>query len=278
MAYAPKHQRQLNGTSTAGEDCWVRAVSMAIDFATKGHAVPTVAAVRARAGVPTGAGNTANQEKAAESYDTSKETGGRKPVKFDRRVAAPWADATGPLQNGDKAVVVSLSYRVVNEKKPTLSGDRAFMGNHSIMFLGSRQTAAGVEVKAWDSLYDGRRTGIPKGPQWWPLWLVRDAAAAFAGYGEWTGGVIPTATLLVSAPPTPPTNPEPEPPVDLPDLPTREEEMEEALNEERAALVDFIVRATERIADLDRINPPNTQQATAFVAEGVAPETEASEV
>jgi hypothetical protein len=243
-----------------------------VDFATKGGAVPTMASLRSRMGVPSGATNTANQKQGAESYDTPKETGKRKPVSFQRKVAAPWADFVGPLQNGDKAVVISLSYRIVNEKRPSLSGDPRFMGNHSVMFLGSRETSNGIEVKSWDSLYDGRRTGIPKGPQWWPLWLVRDAAAAFAGAGKVTGGIVPTSPPRVVSPPS--SNPEPEPPVDIDDVISREREMEEALNEERAALIDFIVRAQERIGELDRLLPTNTQQALAVVMEGTSEEPE----
>ena len=280
MAYQPKHQRQLNGTPTAGEDCGVRSTSMAIDFATKGKTVPTMTALRTRMGVKTGATNTAQQKQGAESYNTSAETGGRKPIKATRYVGAPWSVFVGPLKNGNVAVVLSLSYKVINNKKPNLSGDKAFMGNHSVMFLGSRQTANGVtEVLSYDSLYDGRRTGIPKGPQWWPLWLLEDACNEFAkpaGPGKATGLIIPTPALIsVPKPPEPQPEPEPEPPVDIPDLPdrpSREQEMENALNEERAALVDFIVAAQERIEELDRINPPNTQQALAIVSDGQSPE------
>lgn len=274
MTYQPKHQRQLNGTLTAGEDCGVRSTSMAIDFATRGATVPTVAALRTRMGVKTGPTNTSQQQKGAQSYDTPAETGKRKPVVFNRQSPAAWSEFVGPLTNGDKAVVLSLDYGIVNDKKPNVSGDRAFDGNHSIMFLGSRQTAQGTEVKAWDSLYDGRRQGIPKGPQWWPLWLVRDACAAFAGAGRATGGIVPYSPLLVpAAPPPGPMPPDPEP-IELPDLPSREQQMEDALNEERTALVDFIVAAQERIAVLDRINPPNTRQALAVVSSGAAEETD----
>jgi len=277
MSYLPRHQRQLNGTPTAGADCGVRSTSMAIDFATKGKTVPTVTALRSRMGVKAGSTTTADQQRGAQSYNTPEETGGRKPIKFNRHVGVPFSTFVPALKNGSVAVVLSLSYKVVNNKKPGLSGDPNFMGSHSVMFLGSRQTASGgTEVKAWDSLYDGRRASIPKGPQWWPLWLVEDACAAFAaaaGAGKATGGIVPTPALLsVPVPTPPPPDPEPEPPIDLPESPTREQEMEEALNEERAALVDFIVAAQARILELDRINPPNTQQALAVVEDGQSPE------
>jgi hypothetical protein len=281
VSYQPKHQRQLNGTATAGEDCGVRSTSMAIDFATKGKTVPTVLALRTRMGVKAGSTTTADQKKGAESYDTKAETGGRKPIKANRQVGVPFDTFVPALKNGNVAVVLSLSYKVVNNKKPNLSGDRAFNGSHSVMFLGSRTASGGgTEVLSWDSLYDGRRTGIPKGPQWWPLWLVEDACNAFAaaaGSGKATGLIIPTPALLSVPAPTPPPTPEPEPPdlpdvPDLPNLPTKEQEMENALNEERTALVDFIVAAQLRIEDLDRINPPNTQQALAVVVDGQSPE------
>jgi hypothetical protein len=263
MGYQPKHQKQLNGSATAGEDCWVRSVSMAIDFATKGAQVPSVDAIRNRANNPSGGGNTADQERAAESYDTPGETGQRQPVKYDRKVGAPWGDFTGPLQNGDKAVVLSIDYGIVNDKKPGLSGDPGFDGNHSVMFLGSREGGDGIELKAYDSLYDGRRSGIPNGPQWWPQWLAKDAAAAFAGSGKATGGVVPTSYLLDGDP-----EPEPPPTSSSPDPAA----MESALIEERAALVTFTADAERRIAYIDTIIPPNLSAATAVVSSGVTAE------
>jgi hypothetical protein len=270
---------------------------MAVDAATRGGVRPSVEDIRTRARNPTGAGNTADQERAIESYDTPGETKGRKPLVYQRMLARPWADAQGPLDNADKAVIIAVSYRVVNEKAPHLSGDRAFMGNHSIMYLGSRVTANGhKEYLSYDSLYDGRRRGIPKGPQWVPAWLVRDAAAAFAGEGKWTGGIVPSSPLLHPAAPaprpTPPPHPAPDPvPVPLPgpepepeplpdpedpaDVVSREDLMEAALNEERAALLAIIEGAEARIAVLDAINPPNLAQATAVVTEGQ--HTEASD-
>jgi hypothetical protein len=265
MTYQPKHQKQLNGSSTAGEDCWVRSVSMAIDFATRGATVPSVDAIRNRAGVKSGSGNTADQEKAAESYNTPDETGGRDPVKYDRKVAAPWADLpVDAMKNAEKVVVLSLDYGVVNEQKPQLSGDPGFNGNHSIMFGVTRTNGetGNLEVKAFDSLYDGRRSGIPNGPQWWPVWLAREACEAFAGAGKWTGGIIPTAWLLEDAP-----EPEPEPPAG-PDPAA----MEEALLEERAALTQLVKDANARLAHLDTIIPTNAAQASAVVSSGVSPE------
>jgi hypothetical protein len=265
VTYAPKHQKQLNGSSTAGEDCWVRSVSMAIDFATRGATVPSVDAIRNRAGVKSGSGNTADQEKAAESYNTPDETGGRDPVKYERHVADPWADQpVDAMKNAEKVVVLSIDYGVVNEQKPQLSGDPGFNGNHSVMFGATRTNGetGNLEVKAFDSLYDGRRSGIPNGPQWWPVWLAREAAEAFAGAGKWTGGIIPTAWLLDDAPePEPPPSTDPDP-----------QAMEDALLEERAALVQFVKDANARIAQVDAIIPPNTGQATATVSSGTSAE------
>jgi hypothetical protein len=265
MTYQPKHQKQLNGSATAGEDCWVRSVSMAIDFATRGATVPSVEAIRNRAGVKSGSGNTADQEKAAESYNTPDETGDRDPVKYDRNVAAPWADQpVDAMRNAEKVVVLSLDYGVVNAKKPNLSGDPNFDGNHSVMFGVTRTNGetGNLEVKAFDSLYDGRRAEIPNGPQWWPVWLAREAAEAFAGAGKWTGGIIPTAWLLDDGG----TDPAPEPP------PDREAELEAALLEERAALVQIVKDANARIAHVDTLVPPNTSAATAVVSSGTSAE------
>jgi hypothetical protein len=264
MTYQPKHQRQLDGSDTAGEDCWVRSVSMGIDFATRGATVPSVDAIRNRAGVKTGSGNTADQEKAAESYNTPDETGDREPVKYERHVADPWADQpVAAMKNAEKYVVLSIDYGVVNEKKPNLSGDPGFDGNHSVLFGQTRTNGdtGNLEVKAFDSLYDGRRSGIPNGPQWWPVWLAREAAEKFAGAGKWTGGIIPTAWLLEGAEPEPEPAPGPDPAA-----------MEEALYEERAALTQLVKDANARLAHLDTILPVNSAQATAVVSSGTAAE------
>jgi hypothetical protein len=263
MTYQPKHQIQLNGSATASDDCWVRAVSMGVDFATYGSTVPTVQHIRNRAGVQSGAGNTADQKKASESYNTPDETGDREPVAFDRHVADAWQPEGLPvdaMKNKNKMVVLSIDYGVVNEKKPNLSGDRNFNGGHSVIFGNTRTNGetGNLEVKCFDSLYDGRRSEIPNGPQWWPMWLAKEAAAGFAGNGKWTGGIMPTSWLLDDDP----DEPEPEP------EPDREAQMEQALYEERAALVQFVKDAEARIAYVDTLLPTNTAQATAVVNSG----------
>lgn len=46
MSYTPKHQRQLDGSALQGSDCGPTSLSVAIDRATRGAAVPTTEAIR----------------------------------------------------------------------------------------------------------------------------------------------------------------------------------------------------------------------------------------
>ena len=260
--YRPAHQTQLDGSATQGEDCWVRTASMAVDFATYGGKVPSVKAIRDRADVPSGAGNTADQERAIESYDTPDETGGRQDLEYHRHVADPWGDLpVNPLTNAAKVVILSIDYGVVNAQKPVLSGDPNFDGNHSVIFAGSRVNGDGkTEVLCFDPLYDGRRSGIPQGPQWWPIWLAKEAAFGFAGEGKWTGGIIEHAYLL-----------EPDEP-DEPPPPTTEELYREALQQELTALREVVDRSEDRIATVEALLAPDTSQADAVVSSGVRAE------
>lgn len=209
MGRTIRFQPQLDGSPTAGEDCGVRALSMGIDYATYGALRPAVKELRRRMGVYTGATKMSNLNSAIETYDDSEmKPHGYTGLKMYDRYAAPFDDAVAtPLANGHY-VIVQVDYEVVNKVAPRLSGDPNFQGNHSVGFRGTRINARGVrQYKAFDPLCDGRREGIPKGPQWWPENLLREAAAAFAGRDKATSGRIMRAKAIA-----PPTTPDPEPP------------------------------------------------------------------
>lgn len=189
-AYQPKLQAQLNGGKTAGEDCVVRASSMGVDWATRGAKVPTVADFRKRARNASSGLTTEEAHRALRSYDTPAETGGRSDIAAYRYLRQPKGELRERVKAG-RWTVLWMSYAVVNELRPNLSGDPRFKGAHAIGILGQRVREGVVEWHVWDSLADGRRRGIAKGPDWWPRWLVEAAAAGFTKSADtWTGVVI----------------------------------------------------------------------------------------
>ena len=189
MAYWPRLQPQLDGSKTAGEDCGPRAASTGCDWATDGKLVPTMPDFRKRAGRLTGDTNTEQLTKALVSYDTVKETGGRTDIKAYRKVAQS-RNVLREAVTAGKYVVVQMSYAVLNELRPALSGDRRFQGMHSIGVVGHRVREGEVQWRVYDSLADGRRAGIAKGPDWWPRWLVEATAAGFTKHEQTFTGVV----------------------------------------------------------------------------------------
>lgn len=62
-------------------------------------------------------------------------------------------------------VVILVKYGAIDDT--ALSGSPGFRGNHSIPLLGtSRRPDGSIDWLSGDPLYDGRRSGIPKGPHW----------------------------------------------------------------------------------------------------------------
>ena len=208
MTYSPKFQKQLDGSPTASSDCGVRSASMGIDWATDGAKVPNVADFRRRAGTVGDKPNTtATLQKGVQSYDTAAETNGYKPLKATRKLQAPHSELDS-LAGAGRWLTLSIDYGVVNDRRPDLSGDRAFRGGHSVGLLGRRVFNGTVEYKIWDPLADGRRDGIPKGPKWWPRTLVQKATEKFAQKsGAWTGLLQINSNPVED--PTPPEPPEP---------------------------------------------------------------------
>lgn len=78
-----------------------------------------------------------------------------------------------------------------------------FDGLHSI-FVSDMRTRKGVrEAKVWDPLADGRRPGIPRGPQWYPLPVLRDAAAGAASRGRAIFNIVRPALMHETDPQAP---------------------------------------------------------------------------
>jgi hypothetical protein len=103
-----------------------------------------------------------------------------------KNINQPWSRVIQYLKQG-RPVVISMKYSVLNRKQPNKSGDPNFGGGHGILLLGTRVRPDGKRVIiSWDSLYDGRRRSIPKGPQ--PVLASTMKAAAVAFAKTWGGG------------------------------------------------------------------------------------------
>ena len=128
-------------------------------------------------------------KKAVESFNNIK---GLRPLRYVKKENRPWAEAEKALRRR-RAVHLAISYGVVNARIPEKSGDPNFDGGHSILVFGikRRPDGHGWLVGVNDPLADGRRSGIPKGRQWWPLGVVRDAAGKLAGSNDrFYGGIF----------------------------------------------------------------------------------------
>lgn len=89
----------------------------------------------------------------------------------------PWETAISFIR-AHRGCSVSIKYSVI---LPTAYASSAgFTGRHRVFWNEIRynSTKGRYEALIYDPLADGRRSWIPKGPQWWPLSLVRKAMEA----------------------------------------------------------------------------------------------------
>lgn len=180
----PTFRNQLRGGPTQGEDCGVVSTAIALDFITCGQVDRGVRQIRRSMGVPSGPTRTLDQVTALREFALSeerlarlRERGLRLP-RVRRRVLVPFEEARDALREG-RGVIIPLAYHVVNRRAPRLSGDRAFMGMHSVFSAAIRERDGARQWLIHDPLYNvpGEvRRPVPTGPQWWPEWLVRRAA------------------------------------------------------------------------------------------------------
>jgi hypothetical protein len=70
------------------------------------------------------------------------------------------------------AVDLLVAYGPIDDD---LSGSPGFRGNHRIVLIGRNTDTR--KLYDSDSLYDGRRSGIPNGPRWLPQSVIFDAAS-----------------------------------------------------------------------------------------------------
>ncbi len=95
---------------------------------------------------------------------------------MDVRYYVPWSTFRSFIIAG-RGAVVQIRYSVIAPTK--FDASPGFTGNHAI-FVNERRSSDGAYL-VYDPLADGRRRGIPKGPQWWPASLLQRAAEAIPG-------------------------------------------------------------------------------------------------
>jgi hypothetical protein len=131
---------------------------------------PTPKAVRDRIRVVFGTGCRAsrfneNERACADLYN----------VDLQPRYNIPWATFRSMIQAG-RGAVVAIQYSVISPTK--FDACPGFGGGHSV-YVNERRSDGRYLV--YDPLADGRRSGIPKGPQWWPGSLLQKAMYAYPG-------------------------------------------------------------------------------------------------
>lgn len=188
--YLPGFQSQLVfGIPTKGEDCAVRSGSVAVDFATRGARVPGVREFRRRAGEPTEGLTMRQVTNAIRSYDTLEETHGFTRVRADLCLGEPWREVENALEAG-LLVVLAIDYAWINQFYPRKSGDPKFKGKHAIAAIQKRLRLDKWQTLVYDPLHDRRRKGIPQGPNWWRMDMLRQACDVAAPTGEFNGVIV----------------------------------------------------------------------------------------
>lgn len=186
MTYYPTHRTQLWRPVTGSVDCGPRSWQMAIDHATRGKRFVNIDRLRQLGGRPG-----AQPTNVYNGSDALSALG----IRHDRIVGGPWDDALDALRQG-AGVTLCITYGVLNDLNPWVSGSESFRGGHSIYVQGLRRSRRDGRrrTRSFDSLYDGRRAGIPDGPRAVRIGMLQRAAEAFAGRpGRWWGLIVPVA-------------------------------------------------------------------------------------
>jgi len=99
---------------------------------------------------------------------------------MDVRYGVPWTTFRSLIISG-RGAVLQIRYSMVPSR---FDGSPGFTGNHAV-FVNERRSSDGAYL-VYDPLADGRRSGIPKGPQWWPASVLQAAAYAMPGTASGT--------------------------------------------------------------------------------------------
>lgn len=173
MPYTPPFIKQLDGSRFAGFNCTVASSCMAAIRHRRGSNppgtaqwYPTPAYVRYRMGDTSGGTNLSQND--AIFYKLYG-------INFEVRYKLAWSTFRSKIKAG-QAAVLQGGYDVVRLTR--YSGSSTFYGNHAVYVNAVRynSTAKRYEYQVGDPLCDGRRTGIPRGYQWWPESLLKSFA------------------------------------------------------------------------------------------------------
>lgn len=123
----------------------------------------------------------------------------------------PWTHVLELLW-AHRTVDILIRYAPIDD---VLSGSPGFRGNHRGTLSGIRRLDNGrIQVRWADPLYDGRRLGIPRGPQWIDADIMRRAAGGLElqvgetvtdRYGSGHAYCIPTNASYTTTTPAPTT-------------------------------------------------------------------------
>lgn len=166
---------QLGRGSDYPGNCGPASVAEALRWATDHDVAPLPDEVRRAMRDLVGGTTMDEHPRGFDAFIHEAETKGWTLLPMIYRGTAPFADVVRALRAG-RAVTIAIDYG----RLPQRFRCADFDGLHSIFVSQIRTMGKVREVKVWDPLADGRRAGIPRGPQWYPLPVLADAAAGAA--------------------------------------------------------------------------------------------------
>ena len=177
MVYRPPFRKQGDGSRCQWQNCGPASQAMAshrhrkgVDPRTSGPWPPMPQAIRNRIS-PSGCGGTnLNQNDSASISLYLSDMW----VRYD----LPW-DTFRSLIISGRGAHVAIRYSMVPAK---FDGSPGFNGGHSV-YVNERRSSDGAFL-VYDPLADGRRSGIPTAPDWWPASVLKAAAGSWTGTGK----------------------------------------------------------------------------------------------
>ena len=175
MVYRPRFRKQADGSRCQWFNCNCAAHAMAADRHREGKDPgipgkpwpPMPDDIRREIAGPCGGTSLNDNEIAVRRLYA---------VNMDIRYNVPKETFRSLIQSG-RGAVVSIQYSVIAPTR--FDASPGFTGGHGI-YVNERRKSDGAYL-VYDPLADGRRKGIPQGPNWWPATLLFRAAEAYPG-------------------------------------------------------------------------------------------------
>lgn len=176
MAYRPTFRKQADGTRCQWFNCNCASHCMAADRHRRGSNPPGLARWKPlpwyiRNRISGGCGGTSLNENA----NVLKSLYG---IDMVVRYNVPWDTFRSMIISG-RGAVVNIRYSVIAPTR--FDASPGFTGGHAV-YVNERRASDGAFLVS-DPLADGRRAGIPEGPQWWSAALLKAACGAWTGSG-----------------------------------------------------------------------------------------------